>query len=76
LTNIEIIGTKNCSKCIMVKKILDKKNIEYSYCNIEDLSLQEQEEKKEIAKKEGVLTFPLIFKNGKIVQLEEILNVL
>ena len=69
---IEIIGTKNCSKCTIVKKILDEKHIVYYYLDINDISAEEKEWYMNLAKKANQKNFPLIIKEGKIITIEEI----
>jgi len=60
----------------MIKKILDKKNIEYNYYNIDEISLEDQKNKKQLAEEKGILSFPIIFKNNKVIDFKDIDNVL
>jgi glutaredoxin len=75
LTIIEIFGIENCSRCIMAKKILDKKGVKYIYYSINDIPIEEQKNKEQLAKQNGIFSFPLIFKDNKIVKLEDINDV-
>lgn len=52
---IKLIGNKNCSRCSIIKAILNKKNIDYEY-------LDESVAKKyvDMAIEKGIREFPLI----------------
>jgi len=69
---IKVIGTNNCSKCLMVKKILDKKQIEYEYSNINDYTLEEQNLLFLKAKEAKISGFPLIFKENEIINISQL----
>ena len=62
---IMVYGKSGCSRCDMVKIILDKKNISYEYFDLETLSEKEQETIKDSAKKsKDTIVLPIILKNG------------
>jgi len=67
-----VIGTENCSRCAMVKNILNTKNINYNYKLIDELSETEQNNYLDIAKQSGQLSYPMIFKNNKIITIQEV----
>ena len=68
---IEIIGQIHCSRCEMAKKSLENKNIEFTYKLITDVdNVDEITKKAEDAK---MMNFPLIFKDGEIVTLQEVI---
>jgi len=67
-----VIGTKNCSKCEMVKNILKSKNIDYQYKIIEECSQEERGYFIEIAKKANQIGFPIIIKDNKVVTMQEV----
>lgn len=69
---LKIIGTNNCAKCIMTKQLLEKKNTEYEYVLLEDLSKEEQGEYLSMARKKGMMTMPLILKNEELITLQEV----
>lgn len=56
---IEIFGTPSCSKCNMVKRILEQKGLEYDF--IESFTKQERE-------------FPIIYIDNKEYSYEEFLK--
>lgn len=69
---INLYGKENCSRCEMVKNILTQKNIEFTYEILESL---EENEKKEImatARKKGMLSMPLIIKDGEMITIQEV----
>ena len=67
---IELIGTSGCSRCLMVKSILAKRNINYTYTLFEDLTQNEQSRYMELA--ENQLTFPLILKENNIIDIKDL----
>lgn len=67
-----IIGSKNCVKCMMVKKKLDQKNIDYDYKLLEDLMPEERDSYLKIASNSKVSQMPLVFENGEILDLKEV----
>jgi glutaredoxin len=70
---ILLIGTKNCSKCEMTKGILDKKEIEYEYKIINDLNKEDQLIYMNMAKEKGIAFFPLVIKDNKIIDIQEVI---
>jgi glutaredoxin len=68
---IKLIGTENCSKCIITKQILDRKGIEYEYLLLDELSKEEQSAYLVTARRSGYATMPLIIKDDKFITLEE-----
>lgn len=69
---IEVFGSKNCSRCTMVKNILTNKKIEFTYSLLEDLPQDEYDIKMEKAKEKNMMALPLIFKNNELIKIEEI----
>ena len=69
---LRIIGGKNCSRCTVTKIILDQKKIEYSYDLIEELSENEVNEVMGKAREINQVSLPLIFKDNKLIKLEEV----
>jgi glutaredoxin len=70
-----IIGKENCSRCNMVKGVFDKKELDYSYVSIEQLSEEKQNTYKTMANNANQLSFPLIIKDESIINFQEVLNV-
>lgn len=68
---IKVIGNTNCSRCAMTKKILEKNNIEFEYVLITDLD--NQSELLEEATQKGLMSFPLIIKDGTMISLQEVI---
>ena len=69
---ILLIGTENCSRCNMVKGLLNDKNINYTYKLMSDLSKEEQDRLLELARESKQTSFPLILKDNKIITLQEV----
>ncbi len=67
-----VIGTENCSKCLMTKNILDSKGIEYTYQLLNSLSKHEQDIYLDMAQKVKQMSMPLIIKDGQIITLQEV----
>jgi len=70
---ILVIGTENCSRCNMVKNILNNKNIEYDYKLINSLSDEDKNKYINMAQCIGQMSFPLIIKDEKIITLQEVI---
>lgn len=70
---IDIIGSKNCSRCNMIKNIFNQKNTLYNYYIFEDLSNEVQSEILKIAQSNGFTNFPLIFVDKEIKDVKEIM---
>lgn len=70
---IMVYGKKGCSRCSMVKTILEKKSINYDYFDLESLPEQEQDEIKNLAKKsKETMVLPIILKNGVSMFVSEL----
>lgn len=67
-----LIGTKNCGRCNMTKKILDNKGINYEYKLLDDLTQEEKDLYLSMARKVGLMSFPLIIKNNNAITLQEV----
>ena len=70
---IKVIGQKNCSRCDMVKNILNQHNVKYVYFLIEDLNEDEKIEYITMARETGNLQMPLIIKNEQLINLKEVM---
>lgn len=69
---ILLIGTKHCSRCQMTTNILTNKNIPFEYKLFDSLSQEDQDKYLNIAKNVNQTSFPIIFKDDKIVTLQQI----
>lgn len=69
-----IIGTKNCSRCNMVKGVLNNKNIEYTYKTGNEIPKEELDRYLEKARSVGLMSFPLIIKDDEIIKLEDVVE--
>lgn len=69
---IVVIGTENCSRCNMVKNILNNKNIEYRYTLIDDYSVLDQSKYLEMAQSKGLMSYPMIFKDEEMITLQQL----
>lgn len=64
---VEIYGTSNCKKCVNVRELLDRHNIEYIDYLIDLMPL----EKDEMIRRTGLKYYPQIFINGEHIGGEE-----
>lgn len=69
---ILVLGNKGCSRCEMVKKVLEKNNIKFEYKLLDDCD--NKQDYINIAVEKGMLNLPLVFKNGEIIDFEEVLK--
>ena len=69
---IRVIGLKNCSKCTVVKNILESKNIDYEYSTLNELPEEDRREYAKMARDMDYNTMPLIIRDGKLITLGEI----
>ncbi|WP_294703076.1 glutaredoxin domain-containing protein [uncultured Fusobacterium sp.] len=66
---IKVYGKVNCSKCQLLKNILDEKNVNYEY--IDDLKTLMM-----VASKARIMSAPIVEKDEKIYTMEQFLEVL
>lgn len=69
---ILVIGTEDCSRCDMVKEILNNKNIDYNYKLISEFTEDEKSNLLNMAKEAKQNSFPLILRDEKIITLQEV----
>ena len=67
IAKIEVYGTCNCKKCVDVRELLDRKNVEYIDHLIDLMPL----EKDEMIRRTGVKYYPQIFINDVHIGGEE-----
>lgn len=72
MSKIKVIGTTNCSRCSTVKNILSSKNIEFDYLVIDTMEDTDRTTYMDMAKNANVRNFPLIIKDNKLINLNEI----
>jgi glutaredoxin 3 len=63
LAKVEIYGTSNCKKCVDVRELLDRKNVEYLDHLIDLMPL----EKDEMIRRTGLKYYPQIFVNDQYI---------
>lgn len=66
---IKVYGKVNCSKCQLLKNILDEKNVNYEY--IDDLKTLMM-----VASEARIMSAPIVEKDKKIYTMEQFLEVL
>ena len=71
---IKIVGNVGCSRCVMVKNILENKGVEFEYELFPSLDKSEQDLILEYANKTGNSNFPFIIKNNEFKTLEEVID--
>lgn len=64
---VEIYGTSSCKKCINVREMLDRRNVEYIDYLIDLMPL----EKDEMIRRTGLKYYPQVFINNEHVGGEE-----
>lgn len=69
-----IIGKEKCSNCERVRIFFENKNISHKYDLIEKLSKEEQKDYKNMARKSRQLEYPIIIKDNKVINFENIKN--
>ena len=65
---LRVYGASGCGKCEVVKRKLESEGKEFKYSLLEELDKEKQEEILEMAEKEGIKTFPLVFKDGNLLK--------
>lgn len=68
---ITIYGTKTCGRCRVLKTNLEKKNVEFTYTLLSDLSLEEQQQIMTDATQNGKKQLPIIIKDNTYYELTE-----
>lgn len=58
-----VYTTNTCAYCVMVKKYLDNKGIQYEVVNLDD----NPEKRQELFEKTGAMTVPITENNGQFV---------
>ena len=70
---IKVIGKENCGACMMAKKVLTRKGVEFEYVYLDELEEEERKEVLRMSDEQGMRSMPLIVKDGKLVTLQEVL---
>lgn len=68
-----IIGQENCNRCEMVKRLFEEKGIDYKYSLISEYPKEEQNKYMRESLNAKLTSFPLVFKDEKIVDFREVL---
>ena len=71
---IKVIGTENCNRCMMVKNMLNSKGIKYDYSLFSSLDENYQNTIMDMAKSQGIRSFPIIIKDNKIIDVKELMS--
>ena len=70
---IKVIGKENCGACMMAKKVLTRKGVDFEYVYLDELEEEERKEVLRMSDEQGVKSMPLIIKDGELVTLQEVL---
>ena len=70
---IKVIGKENCGACMMAKKVLTRKGVDFEYVYLDELEEEERKEVLRMADEQGMRSMPLIVKDAKLVTLQEVL---
>ena len=71
---IKVIGTENCNRCMMVKNMLNSTGIKYDYSLFSSLDENYQNTIMDMAKSQGISSFPIIIKDNKIIDVKELMS--
>jgi glutaredoxin len=69
---LKVYGTKDCSRCVMVKKRLDLEQHEYEYVLLEDLPKDQEMEIRKKARENKFATLPLLVRDGEFITMQEL----
>lgn len=69
---INIYGKRGCGRCDMVKSIIDKRGIPYTYETIEDLKYPDHI--RDLVNSDNNGMYPLLMKDGEVVSFKDVLN--
>lgn len=72
MSDLLIIGTQNCVNCLKIKHEFFNKGIDYDYVLIDELNEDDANTYKEEALKKGLLSFPILVKDGIVVSKQDI----
>lgn len=70
---LKVIGSKNCSRCTMLKTILSNKGKEYSYLDLEELDNETQNTLSKLAEESGLKSLPYILQDNKLLTMQEVI---
>ena len=70
---ITVIGNPNCNRCGIIQNMLKQKGIEFEYKYLKDYSEGEQEKILQDARDNGFANFPIIYKDGVIIDVKGII---
>lgn len=70
---IKVIGKENCGACMMAKKVLTRKGVDFEYVYLDELEEEERKEVLRMSDEQGMKSMPLIIKDGELVTLQEVL---
>jgi glutaredoxin len=68
-----LIGKNNCINCEIMKTKLQNNNIEFEYQLFNELSKEVSFRYLTMARESGFLEFPLIIKDGKMIDHKEVI---
>lgn len=71
---IKVIGKNSCSKCDMVKQLLNNKNVEFDYEMLEDMEDEMKGKVLKMARQLGRMEMPLIIKDGQLIDMDQLIN--
>ena len=71
---ITVYSTPACGKCAIVKNLLKQQHIDFEEVNYASLDEQAQQNILNAAEEAGQKSFPILFQDCAIVQLEDILK--
>lgn len=70
---ILVIGNPGCSRCEVIKTLLQTKNKEFTYIELETLSEEQKKIYIKMAKEAKQLSMPIIIQDNKVVNIKEVM---
>ena len=70
---IEVIGNKNCAACLVTKRLLTDRGVEFEYKIYDDMPADERSRVMDIARAANALSFPIILRDGIAVKATEVI---
>lgn len=69
---IDIYGTSSCSRCRVIKSVLDKNNVSYNYFDLNNVHKAEADAVRKAAKDAGQNSLPIVIVDGEVADIKKI----
>lgn len=68
----QVYGERTCNRCHIIKAQLEKRNVDFTFKNLEDIPQEDRDLLIEGARKAKMIQLPLIIKDGVYCKFEEV----